>query len=95
VDGLLTLLAACGQAEAAAAFEREFAAGPRRYAPLKEAVAEAVVAVATPLRERRETLRADRDRVLERVRASSAAAREIARATLAEVRDKVGLRPTP
>ncbi|MHC5009635.1 MAG: tryptophan--tRNA ligase [Planctomycetota bacterium] len=91
VTGLLTLLRAAGRPEEATAFEAEFASGPRRYAPLKDAVADALVAMTEPLRERRQALRSDRKSVMERVRASSAHAREIARKTLAEVRERAGL----
>lgn len=93
VEGLLTLLRAAGREDEAAVFEAQYAKGTRRYAPLKEAVGEALVAATEPLRERRRALRADRETVIERLRESSARAREIARATLAEVREHTGLPP--
>lgn len=95
VEGLLTLLRACGAEDEARGFEERFARGDRRYAPLKEAVADAVVQVTEPLRERRRELRADRRAGKRRIRESSAVAREIARATLAEVREKIGMPPLP
>lgn len=95
VEGLLTLLEAAGSGDEARAFRDEYAAGPRRYAPLKEAVADAVVAVTEPMRERRAELRANRKQVKERLKASSAEARTMARATLAEVRERVGLPRLP
>jgi len=95
VEGLLTLLEAAGRPDEARSFRELFAKGDRKYAPLKEAVAEAIVADTEPLRERRKELRADRKAVKEQMKASSARAREIARATLREVREAVGLPPLP
>jgi tryptophanyl-tRNA synthetase len=93
VTGLLTLLEAAGRTEEAREFRADYERGQRRYAPLKEAVAEALVELTEPLRERRRELRADRKRVKERLKESSARARDIARRTLAEVRERVGLPP--
>lgn len=94
-EGLLTLLRAAGQGEQADAFAAGFRDGDRRYAPLKDAVADAVIAATDPLRARRQELRADRRAVKAVLRASSAAAREVARATLKEVRAATGLPPLP
>ena len=93
VEGLLTLLEVAGGADAARGFRDEYAQGNRRYAPLKDAVADAVIARTEPMRERREALRADRKAVKRRLRESSAEARAIARATLTEVREATGLPP--
>ncbi len=95
VRGLLTLLRAAGRDAEAQAFERDYANGPRRYAPLKEAVAEALVALAEPMRERRRALAADRKALKRLAREQGARAREVARRTLAEAREAVGLAPTP
>ncbi len=54
VEGLLTLLEATGAEDEARAFRETFATGERRYAPLKEVVAEALVQATEPLRERAE-----------------------------------------
>ncbi len=95
VEGLLTLLRAAGSDALADEFVARFAEGERKYAPLKDAVGEVLVAVTEPLRERRKELRADRRAVKARMKASSADAREIARATLKEVRALTGLPPLP
>jgi tryptophanyl-tRNA synthetase len=66
-------------------------AGARGYGDLKAAVAEAVVTMLAPVRERYAQLRAD-ERALEGVLADGAArAREIAAETLADVRDCMGV----
>lgn len=95
VQGLLTLLRAAGEGLAADAFEREFAAGERRYAPLKEAVAAALVAIAEPFRQRRAALAADRKGVKRLVKEMAARARATAGQTLAQAREAMGLSPTP
>jgi tryptophanyl-tRNA synthetase len=91
VEGLLTLLRACGDAEGAAAFEARFADGDRRYAPLKAAVADAVCARVEPMRKRRRELASDPAEALALVTRMSARARSLAAQTLAEARDRMGL----
>ncbi len=95
VEGLLTLLDVSGCADEAQGFREEYARGNRRYAPLKEVVGDALVALTDPMRERRAALRAGRKAVKRQMGESSARAREIARATLAEVREATGLPPLP
>ena len=95
VEGLLTLLEAAGRPDEAKAFRDEYATGARRYAPLKEAGGEALVTLTEPMRERRKALRADRKAAKRQLKESSARAREIARATLTEVREATGLPPLP
>jgi tryptophanyl-tRNA synthetase len=71
--------------------EREF--DGQGYGAFKQAVADAVVAYLSPVRERYGQLRADEQR-LERVLEDGAAkAREIASATLADVREAMGVGP--
>jgi len=95
VLGLLTLLGAAGAPADADAFVARFKDGDRRYAPLKDAVADAVIADTDPLRARRAELLQDRGAVERSLRASSARARAVARRTLAEVRQRIGLLPLP
>ena len=95
VEGLITLLEASGHVADAKGFRDEYAQGNRRYAPLKARVADALVSFTEPMRERRKALRSDRKAVKRRLKESSAEARVIARATLAEVREATGLPPLP
>ena len=95
VEGLLTLLRASGRPDEAEAFVARFQDGDRRYAPLKDAVADAVVARTDALRARRAELRADRKAVKQILKASSAQARAVARETLAEVRERIGMTRLP
>ena len=86
---LIELLAAA-RATTPAAVEAELA-NARGYGDLKAAVAEAVVAMLTPVRERYLELRANEDS-LEAVLAHGAGrAREIAAETLLDVRDSMGV----
>ena len=63
------------------------------YGDFKAAVAEAVVAYLAPVRERYEALRADEPALESVLAAGAGKAREIAAATLAEVRPAVGVGP--
>jgi tryptophanyl-tRNA synthetase len=71
--------------------EREFAGSG--YGDFKGAVAEAVVEWLTPVRERYDELRADADELEGILEAGADKARAIARGTLAEVRDAMGVGP--
>ena len=90
-QNLLGLLRACGKADMAQAFENEYASGPRRYAPLKEAVAEAIVELTSGMRQRREAIASDREQVKRLMREGAEKARAIARVTMKDVRRLVGL----
>ena len=70
---------------------QEYKAGNRRYAPLKDAVADALVELTGGLRARRAEIAADPAAVWKLVGEMSARAREKANVTLREVRQRVGL----
>ncbi len=91
VTNLVDVLAAC----TARTPEQVVAdlAGARGYGDLKAAVADAVVAELTPVRERYAELRPDEERLEAILAAGAARARAIARETLAEVRAAMGVGP--
>jgi tryptophanyl-tRNA synthetase len=92
VSNLIEILAAA-RSITPAAVEAELA-DARGYGDLKAAVAEAVVAMLAPVRERYERLRADED-ALEGILADGAhRARALAARTLADVRDCMGVGPS-
>ncbi|MBL7825017.1 MAG: tryptophan--tRNA ligase, partial [Saprospiraceae bacterium] len=91
VQNLFELLRACGASDAHKSLMADFNAGTLKYAPLKEAVADAVVGVVNPLRDRLAELQADKKAVKEQIQESSAAIRKRAQKTLKEVREIVGL----
>ncbi len=89
---LLAILRACGQHEQAAAFEADYASGSqRRYAPLKDAVADALVELTANFRTRRAEIAADKEAVRKSMWDSAQQAREMAMQTMKDVRRMVGL----
>ncbi len=91
VVNLFALLRAAGQQEAHNALMEDYRKGTLRYVTLKETVADALVAISKPARERREVLLADKKAVKEQIKASSARIREQARQTIKEVKELCGL----
>jgi tryptophanyl-tRNA synthetase len=91
VANLFTLLKAFATPETVTHFEAQYEAGTLRYSELKPAVAEAIVAELSPIRARREELAAHPERVREALGTCGARARAVGRATMAEVREKMGL----
>ena len=75
-----------------AAIEQELA-GARGYGDLKVAVGDAVVAELAPLQERYRAIRADTGELEDVLAAGADKARAIARATLADVREAMGVGP--
>lgn len=91
VENLFTLLLALGKTGAHAALLKEYSAGNRKYAPLKDAVADGLVELTGRLRARRLEIAADPAAVWMQVREMSDKARALATATLHDVRRLVGL----
>jgi tryptophanyl-tRNA synthetase len=91
VKNLLELLRACEKGTIAAEFDAHYRAGTIRYVDLKNAVADAVIETVRPIHKRRAELLADEARTWSIVENGSRKAREIARATLHDVRMAVGL----
>ncbi|MBL7804280.1 MAG: tryptophan--tRNA ligase [Saprospiraceae bacterium] len=91
VQNLFELLRACGHLDAHSALMADYEAGALRYSDLKEAVANAVVGLVNPLRERYQELNADKKAVKAQIQASSAEIRKTAQQTLREVRELTGL----
>ncbi len=91
VANLFALLRAAGQQAAHDALMEDYRKGALRYVALKEAVADALVAISKPARERREALLADKKAVKEQIKASSAHIREQARQTIRDVKELCGL----
>ncbi|MBI3909798.1 MAG: tryptophan--tRNA ligase [Armatimonadetes bacterium] len=92
VANLFTLLAAFSAPETMARFRNEYDAGTLRYVDLKNQLAEDLVRAIAPIRARREELMAHPERVWQIMDAGAERARAIAVQTMAEVREKMGLR---
>jgi tryptophanyl-tRNA synthetase len=88
ISNLIEILAAVRSTEPKA-IETEFAQA--RYGEFKMAVAEGVIAYLGPVRERYEQLRSDEAKLEEILAAGADRAREIAAATLADVRELMGV----
>jgi tryptophanyl-tRNA synthetase len=95
VANLLTLLEICNENETAARFRAEQEAGSIRYGDLKAALSQALLATLAPIRERREQLLAEPERVREILGDSASTVRAVARQVIAEAREAAGLRPHP
>ncbi len=91
VENLFILLKASGRMEAHASLLEDYDQGALKYADLKAEVAEGLVAMCTPMRERYQEVYANRKDVKNQIKASSARIRETARETLREVRELAGL----
>jgi tryptophanyl-tRNA synthetase len=91
VQNLFTLLEAFATPETQAHFRAEYEAGTLKYSELKPAVAEAMVQELAPIRARREELARHPDRVRQALARSAERARGVARETMAEVRNRMGL----
>jgi len=91
VANLFQLLKAANAMEAHASLMDDYKAGNLKYSVLKEGVADALVAVSTPFRERKAELTSDRKAVKEMIKASSAEIRKRAQETVREVKELAGL----
>lgn len=91
VQNLFEILRASGNTAAHDSLMADYHAGALRYSDLKEAVADTVATLVNSLRERYQTINADKKNVKEQVMASSAEIRKVAQQTLKEVREIVGL----
>jgi tryptophanyl-tRNA synthetase len=91
VENLFSLLKAAGNQSAYSSLQADYENGALKYVDLKEAVGEALVAISTPIRERKAELLADKKAVKSQIKASSEAIRKRAQETVKEVKDLVGL----
>lgn len=91
VVNLFELLRACDKMDEHATLMSDYEAGTLRYSALKEAVADALIELVVPMRERLADIVADKKNIKRQVQESSAAIREKAKETMREVRELTGL----
>ncbi len=91
VQNLFELLRACNNQSAYDSLMDDYKAGALKYSALKEEVAETVVALIHPFRERLVELNADKRAVKARIQESSAEIRKRAQQTMREVKELAGL----
>ncbi|MFN4257401.1 MAG: tryptophan--tRNA ligase [Saprospiraceae bacterium] len=93
VQNLFELLRASENMAAHDSLMDDYRAGALKYSALKEAVADTLVALINPFRERLAELNADKRAVKNQIQDSSAEIRKRAQQTLREVREITGLLP--
>jgi tryptophanyl-tRNA synthetase len=91
VTNLFGLLKASDQLDVHNSLMDDFNSGTLKYSALKDAVADALVGISTPIKEKKEALIADKKAVKNRIKASSAEIRKRAQETIKEVKDLTGL----
>jgi tryptophanyl-tRNA synthetase len=91
LENLFSLLKACDQHEVYDSLMEEYNKGSLRYVELKDAVADALVAINTKLRDNKEVLLQDRKTVKQQIKASAAEIRKHAQKTIREVKELTGL----
>ncbi len=91
VTNLFTLLKACNKQEAHDHLMEQFESGTLKYSELKGEVADGLVELCTPIRERYQEILADKKQIKGQIKASSAEIRKTAQKTLREVKDIVGI----
>lgn len=92
VSNLFSLLEAFADDGVVEHFRAEYEAGSLRYSDLKAALTEAVTVTLQPIRERREQLLARPQDLLDILTAGAQRARRIARETIGEVKERMGLK---
>ncbi len=91
VKNLFELLRACENMEAHQSLMDDYEAGALKYSALKEEVAETLVKMINPFRERLAELQADKRNVKNQIQEASAETRKKAQQTMREVRELTGL----
>lgn len=88
---LFSFLKACEKTEVHQALFQDYENGNLRYVDLKDAVADALVELTTPFREKKETLIENKKELRNQIKASSENIRKIAQETIREVKELTGL----
>lgn len=91
VQNLFSLLKACEDHQAHDSLMQDYQQGQLKYVDLKQAVADALVAVSTPIRDKKQELLSNKKEVKNQIKASSAEIRKRAQQTVKEVKELTGL----
>lgn len=91
VANLFELLEHYGNKDLKAEFEKQYKAGTIKYSELKSALADAIIKYFQPMREKRKELETKTDYLMEVMHEGTKKALKVANATLAEVKEKIGL----
>jgi tryptophanyl-tRNA synthetase len=91
VENLFTLLKSAGKVDDHASLMKDFEAGTLKYVDLKDATADGLIALSQKFVEKRKEIKADKREIKYQIKQSSEEIRKIAKETLREVKDLVGL----
>jgi tryptophanyl-tRNA synthetase len=91
VLNLFELIKACGNSASYEALMSNYEHGNLKYSDLKEEASQAIIELVKPFSERKEELNLDKKLIKEQIKNSSDEIRKIAKQTLQEVKEAVGL----
>jgi tryptophanyl-tRNA synthetase len=91
VQNLFELLKSAGDQKSHDDLMQAYQSGNLKYADLKQVVADALVKLTSEFSERKKEINADKKRLKDQIKASSAEIRKTAQQTLREVKELVGL----
>lgn len=91
VENLFLLIKASGNQQAYGSLLDDFNQGRLKYSDLKQVTADSLWVMMEPLRERKQILGEDKKIIKEQIKVSSARIREVAKQTVQEVKELVGL----
>ena len=91
IENLFSLLRASGQLDLYKNQLHDYQNGNLRYSVLKDTVADALIELTTPFREKKQEILSDKKRAKEQIRSSTDKIRKQARQTVSEVKELVGL----
>lgn len=91
VQNLFELIKACGAMDAYDSLMEDFKAGALKYVDLKNTTADTLVKYLLPFQERKNELNAQKKQIKDHIKSSSASIRLVAKETVKEVKELVGL----
>ena len=91
VENLFTLLKSAGREDDYQSLMKDFEAGTLKYVDLKDATAEGLIALSLAFTEKRNEITADKRAIKYQIKQSSEQIRKIAKETVREVKDLVGI----
>ena len=91
VENLFEMLRASRQNGAYESLKQDFENGTLKYAELKQAVADSLVSMTNPFKERKAELLSDKKNLKRQIKHSSAEIRKKAAVTVSEVKELIGL----
>jgi tryptophanyl-tRNA synthetase len=91
ITNLFELLGHFGSAELVNKYKKEYDNNTIKYSELKGELAEAIASYFAPMRKKKKELEQNQDQVLKVLKEGAEKARKVADATLAEVKEKIGL----